>query len=367
MRAIRGPALLLAALAASGCFDDPVQQRLELRFRPDGAVEVEARATIRAIDSLMDEEPIRRRVEEQREVLAEDGFGWSGRLAGIEPEKRRLSQDFTGRELRERRFEALVADPARLERLLPDGLVRPLFRRHAGSRASRWQRELIAEREERIASAYLDYIEAAEKLIVLLDDRPGRRQALLWALLEGDDSLQGPPPGDLELTEDEQPVVERVSRAMQAVLSAFTDVPEGERRTINEISRLVHDPFEFELVVQLPVRAMEHEGFVVDGDRRRLTVPRRSLAEALEQLSSRWLEPDWLMLLWAGPWRDDSARLDLAALAALPRRAEPPFSTAELRSELAAALRPPDLLRVRWSAPPPPDPGELDWWPAAQR
>ncbi len=379
MRVIRSLALLLAALALCGCFEDPVQQRLELRFRADGAVELEARVRIRAGDDFTDDQAVRERTEERRLELAADGLGWPRRVEGLEPERRRFASEYSGDLLEERSFRALVSDPERLEKLLPDGLVRVLLQRsdagvnelvlliEPGSRANRRQRDLVARREQRVAEAYLDYLEASEVLVVLLDDRPHRQEIILHHVLEDIEDVFGSRGDEPVLLEDEEPIVERVTDAMNEVLEAFTEVPEGEQRTINELSRLVHDPFAFDFVVRLPTEALESEGFATTGSSLVLRAPRRSLVEAIEELSSRWLEPDWLVELWTGPWRDESVDLDIAELAARPRRADPPASVTELRAALDEALQPPSLLRVRWRSLPPPDPGPIDWESEPQR
>ena len=274
MRVIRGLALLVAALLPCACFDDPVQQSLELRFRPDGAVDVEARVRIRAGDDFTDDQAVRERTEERRLELAADGLGWPRRLEGLEPDRRRFASEYSGKRLEERSFRALVSDPERLEKLLPDGLVRVLLQRseagvnelvfliEPGSRANRRQQDIVARREQRVAEAYLDYLEAAEALIVFLDDRPERRELLLWHVLNDAEDVFDSSEKERPLLEDEEAVVERVTEAMEAVLETFTEVPEGEQRTINELSRLVHDPFAFDVVVRLPTEPLESEGFV---------------------------------------------------------------------------------------------------------
>ena len=122
-----------------------------------------------------------------------------------------------------------------------------------------------------------------------------------------------------------------------------------------------------ELLIELPQPPLETEGFLREGDGSVLRVPRPSLTEALEELSGQWLEPDWLMELWTGPWRHPGTALDYEALAARPRRADPPASVAELRAALLDELEPPKLYRARWLARTPPEGPPLAWSAPPQR
>ena len=356
-------ALLAGFLLLPACFQDPVEEKLELRFRADGAVEADVLVRVRKTSSFVDDEAVRERAERVREQLARDGLGWPERLARLEPQRRGSCEELVDERLVERSFRALLDDPERLERLSGESLVRWLVDEtrdggvelvilvEPGTRANRRQQELVDRHEERLAAAYLEYLEAAERLVRYLEERPERAQDLIWHVT-GDESgtFVGEPP-EPELDEEEDALAESVTEAMDQVLDAFGTVPEGEERALDELSRLVHDPFAYDVAIELPAVPEDVEGFRVLDEGRRLEVPRYSLTEAIESVSARWLEPDWLVVLWSGPWQDEELLLDLAELAARPRRADPPHSTGELREALRLALRPPDLLRVRWRPP----------------
>ncbi|HEX6203224.1 MAG TPA: hypothetical protein VF100_09495, partial [Thermoanaerobaculia bacterium] len=139
---------------------------------------------------------------------------------------------------------------------------------------------------------------------------------------------------------------------MEAV-TAVLAVPKDDAFTLDELARLVYDPFPARLRVTVPGAVGRLEGFVRDGDGG-FVVPGLGLWDAYAALEGRWLAPD-PALLWAeisrsqdggGPPGDGDAEDEEER----PRRLAPPPSELEVRRSIEAGLRPAPVYSIAWSS-----------------
>jgi len=129
------------------------------------------------------------------------------------------------------------------------------------ARASREQRERVAAALAAWSQAISDYLASGARLWRYLDEHPERARPCLADLmssliLDGTRQQAGEP------TAGERALVEAVDDAREAV-AAVLAVPEGEAETLDELSRLVYDPFPARVTVVLPGPPLEVEGFAV--------------------------------------------------------------------------------------------------------
>ena len=140
-------------------------------------------------------------------------------------------------------------------------------------------------------------------------------------------------------------------------------IDQTEAYSINEISRLLYDPFPAHLRVVPGGRVIETEGFEPgeggggrEGDESgALEIRGFSLWEALESLEGEWLRPDPLLLyvrLSGGITGRPAPELTLDQIAARDRVATaPPPPANEIRAAIEQRLEPEPLYRVVWETP----------------
>ncbi|MGD2113868.1 MAG: hypothetical protein PVG07_02375 [Acidobacteriota bacterium] len=355
---------LLALVLLAGCFEEPVQEELEIRFAPDGKARVSLATTFLYDDDQDDNPLLRARIEEERRriLLGEDD--WSPRFERMRPASRRSvfeREDGILTEARQTAEVDLADDPDALSRFLSDTLVNAFYVAEDGwaelslyplapGRASRGERQRYERAVGPWTGSIARYLKAASTLYGYLDEHPDRAEIAFSVLLE--DVLPEEDGGRRPLlSADEEELVEAVEDAMEDTWSILL-VESRESYSLNEISRLVHDPFPARVRVEPGGAPDEVEGFVPDRNGL-LAVPGISLWEALESLEGAWLEPDPLLLYVSrsgGLTGTPGAELTLEEIVARERRAADPAPDAEeIRARIEAALEPAPVYRVLWS------------------
>lgn len=364
----RPTALVLALLCPllAGCFEEPVHEELTLRFDEGGPAQVDLAVTFPFDDEESDNPHLRSRVREQRRrvLLAEDD--WAPRFQRLRPLSLRSIFEQSSGVLTDARRVAevdLENDPDALGRFFSDTLVNAFYVEEEGwaelqiypltpGRASYRQRQ----RYERTVAPWTGhvaaYLRAVADLYAHLEGEPetAGRSRLVFGVLLGD-VVQEEEEGDRELlTRGEAERVEAVEEAMQEAWTVLL-VEEQEAHSINELSRLVHDPFPARLVVEPGGEVLEVEGFATGGDGV-LEVPGISLWEALESLEEVWIEPDPLLLYVrasGGVAGEGAGAVDLdRVLAGGLRAAHPLPDAADLRRLLSERLEPAPVYRALW-------------------
>jgi hypothetical protein len=145
----------------------------------------------------------------------------------------------------------------------------------------------------------------------------------------------------------EKPLVEAVEQAMSDAWEVLL-VTSQEAYSINEVSRLVFDPFPARVRVEVPGEVVETEGFAATPEGG-LLVPSVSLWQALTSLQGRWLEPDPLLLYVdrsGGTAGTPGPGFDLAGIVARERSHAAAPRAAEIRAALETRLLPAPVYRV---------------------
>jgi hypothetical protein len=363
-----------ARLAAAGlclflcsCFDTPVKESLRLRFLPNGAVVLTSRVAI-APELQVTTTAMKGRLREVRRVLAEGTDPWSQRFAALEPLAERSSWEKRGGEITEVVHAAVIEKPAELDRFFSDtgvqvsyltwpeeGIAELTVTPGASTRASyRERREMdaaLASWAEDLAA----YFAAAREVYDYVDRQPERAEAVFAAVFA--DIL---PEGSRKprLSADEESKVELLEESLGKVLDVL-QAKEGEAYSLDEISRLVYDPFPAPLELTLPSPAREVEGFAREGDR--LVVRGFGLWEALRSLEGRWLAPDVVTVFARSLTEGDRYQFDLSAFLAQRRRVEGTPASIEVREALVRALTPARTYRAAWAIRPGDDPPAEIW------
>jgi len=346
--------LLVAAVLVASCFETPVDETVQLRFLPDGAVVVTSKVEVVAGDRASNP-ALNRRLAEVRQALLEGSDPWSRRFAGVHPPLERSSWEKQLGEVQKQIHSAVLAEPRDLAALFGDTSLSVSYEIKEGiaelvivpgppGRATRRQREQTKRTFDTWTEAVARYLKAGEGLYRYLDEHPDRAQACLGALfadlLSDTDRSRLPP-----LIEGEKERIDALQAAMQAVWGIL-DVPEGEDYTPDELSHLVYDPFPGRLTVRLPGPPAEApEGFAAGPDGT-LIAAGPGFWEALRSLEGRWLAPDPVLLSIAHQQRSQSEPLDLNSLLKQPRRSEPAPDAAEVRLAVEERLQAAPVYRV---------------------
>lgn len=370
-------ALCLASLllVLGGCFENPVRRVLGLSFAENGDLEISLRIDLLRRTFASQGEKDRMALEEEK-LLGPDNL-WQRRFGSLEG---RVEDVFRRRE--EGQLTRLVrrAEVEHNRLRLEDG---PLAAFWAGStifpvydydpvsqvaefalypgkadRAGYREQRRVDDQLAEWSTLIYAYLQDMETLFAYLERRPDRAETLFAAF--GDET------DDLQVDDEELLMLEALQESMFEVLAPFEATDETDSETWDELSRRVFDPFAARLVVDLPGRPLESEGFVEQGGR--WVVPGLSLWTAWQELSETWISPNLLMVLidveqefgglgqlkGRGPSESESGsevELDFSALAAQPRRAELPFDAVELEERLRSELRPHEVYRLRWRVP----------------
>jgi hypothetical protein len=372
LRHLRLLAPFALALALFACFEPPILETLDLRFLRDGSFVVAS--TVEISNGNREANPaLIRRLAQVRQELEEGSDPWGRRFALLEPAAERFAWEKQLGEVRRGTRAALATGPEGLRAFFGDtslavsyeireGTAELAIAPGAPARATRAQREEVERTLEAWSGHVAAYLKEAGALWAYLDDRPDRAHPCLGTLFEdllADDVRERLEP----LTEDELARIERLHEAMEKVMAVLL-VPEEGDHSPDELSHLVYDPFPARLTVRLPGRPVgEPEGFAVDPDGRTLVAAGPGFWEALRALEGRWLAPDPVLVYVRSKASEPEKPLDLDALAALPRRAEPPPSADEVRGAIEGRLEPASLYRVTFAVQPDAEPTaeEIGW------
>jgi len=353
-------ALGLVALLFAGCFEEPVREELELRLAGDGRAEVVLTTAILVDDEEVESLALRRRVDEERRRLLLGEDDWTRRFERLDA----LSQETTFERdhgllasARQSAVVDLAEDPEALGRFFSDTLVNAFYVAEEGwaelslyplspGRASRRERQRLERAVGPWTETVAVYLRAAGRLYAYLDEHPDRAEVAFSVLLE--DVLPEEDGGRRDLLlPDEEPLVEAVEEAMADAWEVLL-VSSQEAYSINEVSRLVYDPFPAGVRVEVVGAMVEVEGFEEDPEGG-LRVPSVSLWDALVGLEGRWLEPDPLLLYVGrsgGPSGAPGPSFELADVVARERFHAPPPSAEEVRAAIEGRLAPAPVYRV---------------------
>ena len=345
-------AVIPIALLVAGCLEPPVSESLDVRVLHDGASVVSIGVVLRDPSEYDKAPKVQERLESAARELETGSDPWSARLRGLDPERQRDVVDRERGRLRRVVRHALFHDPDDLREFLRDTGVGVVYADGEGwaeltltpgtsGRATAVQRQRLDVELEAFGANLAHYAAATKQLYDYLETNPNRARACLgkifWEKVEEAEKF----------TDEESALTTRLNDAIGAIGVVLDPAP-GEPYTIDEISRLVHDPFPAPMRVTVPGEIVEREGF--PGElKSALEIPVFSIWSAFERLEGRWISPDPALAMW----RDDIAKtgkpFDLDAFLAIPRRAAIVPTEDEVRGAIANQLRPAPVYRVRWT------------------
>lgn len=348
-------AVLVACTLLSACFEEPVREHLHLHLAA-GAVVAIWTHEVDAPDRAQGNAAVARRMDASRDALARGltpATGWFQRTAAAAD---RVTLERLDGVVRRGRWSAVLTDPRELENLLAEigltALVSPtddvveLYLQPAASpRASRAQRELVDELITSWSTDIARYLAAAATLYGYLDRHPERATACFTHLFEEGDVVAGWP-----LDDDEAPLVEELADRVDDVAAALLTL-DDQAFSLNELSRLVFDPFPARLTVSSAVGFVAHQGFATTPGG--LERPPLSLWQALLGLEGLWISPDIVTAVVAPAPDDAQPDPDPAAFASRPRRHTAVPTPSEVEDEIRVRLGDVPITTVTWRGRPP--------------
>ena len=227
-----------------------------------------------------------------------------------------------------------------------------------GSRATSRQRDEVEHRLRTWSDQLADYFGAMIDLYAHLDARPDRALPCLAHVIDKHEGMGETGP----LSSEEETLVTRVKEAMELVSDALL-VAEGDAYSLNELTRLVYDPFPARLTLAVDGPILRSEGFIVASDY--LERPPVDAWRALIALEGRWVEPDLVTAMVAPAPENRQPDPDPSILATLPRSYFSPPTAADVESALLSELVPVEVHAVRWRQANPPseerDEYDVNW------
>ncbi len=360
------------ALLCAACFDPAIRETLYLDFAPNGILRITAEVELSALEAETNA-ALKRRLEEAERALLDGTDPWSARFGALDPAAERFGWEKRLGQLRSMRRAAMVIEPEDLARFFDRtdvaasyridaelGLAELTFAPGSSSRAGRRERRAVEEALAQWSEILATYLRRVAELYAYLEEHPERDHACLGNLYEDllgeSDKAALPAP-----TAGEEELLDRLGESMVQVWSVL-QVGEGEEMSLDELARLVFDPFPARLEVSLPAAALEAEGFaeLAEG---RLEVPELGLWAAFGRLAGRWAQPDPALAFMQLRKQAEEEPIPLATLLAPGRSfasdAELP-SSGDLHDALAAELTPAFLYRAVWAVQPEVEP-PVEW------
>jgi hypothetical protein len=359
MRYSRAALIALLCLPLTACFEEPVREHVHLTIRDDDPVIVTVVQEIASSDVARGNLKLAYRLDESRDTIEQNADPWSRRFALLAPLAERTSIERIEGELRRSIHSAVVPSFDEAVRLLEaDGLTGSLTRiggsseiqlfPTGGSRATYIQRQEAERRLEEWSEILASYFEAVADLYAHLEERPDRAVACFAHIFDKHEGLGATGP----LKEAEEELVTRAKNAMEDVALALL-VPDDDAFSLNELTRLVYDPFPARLTVTVEGRVLSVEGwFEEDGFFER---PAVDAWNALRSFEGRWISPDLVTAVAAPLPEDQQPDPDVLLFASLPRRFSSPPSRGDVEAAIVAELVPESMLVLRWHSPRPTD------------
>ena len=354
MRQIRALVITLLCLPLLGCFEEPVQEHLHLTIRVDGSVVATVVQQVAPSDRGHDNPQLADRLEESRATLEQNLDPWSQRFANLTSLAEHQSVEKSDGELRRTVHSAVFSSFDEVVRLVEaDGLTGNLIDTGrivelnifptGGSRATYFQRQ-DADRQLRqeTDSAGQPGL-PVRRFQRYLDRQPERAMPCFAHIFDKHEGLGETGP----LTSAEAELVMLVKESMEEVAAALL-VPDGEAFSLNELTRLVYDPFPARLTVTVEADVLDTIGFITEAGC--FERPAVDVWNALRSLEGRWISPDLVTAAAAPLPEDQQPDPDVLWLASQPRRFANSPTAGDVESAILAELIPEEPLRLRWRA-----------------
>lgn len=285
-------------------------------------------------------EHIRARVDAARAAALSNTDAWSMRFSRLDPEEEQvayaksrgaLERVTRSARIRSDELQQLFSDAnITVDVLRGEGWRELTFYPGTSGRATREQRQRFDEALAAWSDSVAHYFVAVDHLYSYLDERPQRDRYVLAAVLDEENAA---------VTEDEQPLVDAVRRAMEEIAGRM-DQEETRADTFAEEADLVFNPFPARITVRPPGDVLASEGFT--SQKGALTIEPVDLFGAIAALEGQWISPDPLAALL----RDEQPTA--IELAKQPRHSRPIVSSTEVAKAIRDQLTRPRTYRVRW-------------------
>ena len=268
MRRLTITLAVLLCLPLTGCFEEPVVEHFHLTLRGAGPVIVTVVQEVADPDLASSNTALADRMEASRNALEHELDPWSRRFALLQPLAEHQSIERVDGELRRSVHSAVLAsfdDVARMVEaeglsgnLTVNGGVAELsLFSTGGSRATAVQRQTVERRLVEWSQSLADYFESVIDLYGYLDARSDRSVPCFAHIFDTHEGV----PGSGPLKPEEEEMVLRVKDTMDGVVEALL-VADGESYSLNELARLVYDPFPARLTISVTGAVLESEGLV---------------------------------------------------------------------------------------------------------
>ncbi|HEX2062768.1 MAG TPA: hypothetical protein VHK90_18655 [Thermoanaerobaculia bacterium] len=336
-------AAVAAILLAAACARPPVQDEVTIDFsNEDDSVVVTAETRFELQTGSSEAQA---RVDSARAAAVSGTDPWAVRFARITAETERHSvQKQRGQLERVTRSVRIRADE--LQQVFSDmnitvnvvngeGWRELAFYPGTSGRATREQQAHFNAELTRWSALVARYYEAIHDLYSYMDRNPHRARYLFAALLDEKGSDGFVP----AVGEEEQPLIDRVLEAMDAVAQRM-DEQEGRAVTFAEEADLLFNPFPARMTVRVPGEVLSHDGFTKSGES--LVIEPVDLFAAITTLEGTWIAPDPLTALL----REESTPSE--ELARLERKHPTSVSALEIADAIRRQLARSGTYSVRW-------------------
>lgn len=352
MRRFRALLIAVLCLPLTACFEEPVQEHLHLTILTDGSVVATVVQRVAPSDWGQGNPKLSERLEDSRATLEQNLDPWSQRFAQLNPLAEHQSFEKSDGELRRTIHSAVLASFDDVVRLVEaDGLTGNLIDSGrsvelslfptGGSRATYFQRQEADRRLSQWSSHLADYFDAVIGLYRHIDQNPDRAVPCLAHVFDKHEGLGETGP----LSPIEEGLVVRAKEAMERVADALL-VPDDAAFSLNELTRLVYDPFPARLTVTVRADVVDFSGFAAAAGF--FERPAVDAWNALRALEGRWIAPDLVTAAAAPVPEDQQPDPDVLLLASQPRRYSSPPTSGDVEAAILAALVPEELLHIRW-------------------
>jgi hypothetical protein len=352
---VRSTATLILCLPLVACFEDPISEHVHLSILNTGETVVTVIQEVLPSDRVFGNRELAARLLDTRDTISRSLDPWSTRIARVEPLAETIRFERADGELL-RSIHSVVVDSfyVAAELLEGDGLTGRLdiadgerqlqIFSTGGSRATASQQQLVEERLALWSIHVADYLGSVVDLYRYLDVRPDRAPICFSHVFDIWDEEEGLVP----LAEIEADLVASLKAAMEPVADALI-VPDGEAYSLNELSRLVYDPFPVRLTVSVDGDVVASGGFNAAGGF--FERPRVDVWNALLSLAGRWVVPDPVTAAVAPLPEELLPKPDPVRFASLPRSFGTAPTAIEVAREIEMGLVPADSLTLAWRSP----------------
>lgn len=302
-QSLRLPIVLAITLVVAGCFEDPVEEQLELCLSDGEALAIVLDIELHGTPENENPSFARRILDVGRSLL--EGYGdWHDRFERLsEPVVDGIQWRKVDGHLDSYRRWAVTESPAvDLRDFFSDVPIEVAFVAASdrnpfnelslfpvsGDRATGGDRARVNRELGELARKLARYYWASNRLWTYLEANPHRRrpvfESLFADLLDREDDWEPP-----ELEEEEQDLQEPIAVSQEEILKIF-EVRKGDAFTLQELSRRVYDPFPARVRIDIYGEVVERVGFEpVEGV---FQVPRTSFWDAVSGIEGLWLSPD---------------------------------------------------------------------------